>query len=325
MGSATRQIFIISPAWNEADGISKFLEAVEAGTDALLDSPGYGATVVIVDDGSTDGTIEALRAHSWRGSRSLKLQAVSLSRNFGHQAALQAGLEFAYRQSKSGDLFVLMDSDLQHPPELIPSIVKNLEGRIDHVQMLRLDDRSTGFLKRKTSAWFYRIFSFFSGIKIPQGGADFRGFSYRFVKSYLELRERGRFNRGLFCWLGYVTLEVPYEPRAREFGKTKYSLTKMIKFAIRGVTYFSSRPLYLCLFAQVGLSFLICGAYLFFEVSRFMAGHQFQVGWPTLVALVSFWGGSLSFGQLLIGIYMAHIFDEVKGRPIYVIREDFER
>ncbi len=215
----------------------------------------------------------------------------------------------------------MLDSDLQHPPKLIADIVNNLEAGIHHVQMVRKDDPREGWFKRISSGLFYRVFSFLGSVKLPAGGSDFRGFSHRFLEAYLRLPERERFNRGLFTWLGFSTLQIPYEPDARVAGRSKYSPMKMLKLGLTGITYFSSKPLLWTLAAITLFSAILCGSYIVFEVSRYFHGHRYVLGWPTIIFFVCFWGGSLSFGQLLLSVYVSRIFEEVKGRPVYVIEE----
>ncbi|MBI2605829.1 MAG: glycosyltransferase family 2 protein [Deltaproteobacteria bacterium] len=318
-----QSLFLVAPAYNEEESVPRFVDEVDRALKASKLDARYRAELVLVDDGSTDATyarLSALVEARPRGA-ARSMAVLKLSRNFGHQSALHAGLEYAFQKSARGDFFVVLDSDLQHPPRLIAEIVRHLEAGIHHAQMVRKDDPREGWFKRTSSGLFYRVFSFLGSVKLPRGGSDFRGFSHPFLEAYFKLPERERFNRGLFTWLGFSTLQIPYEPGAREAGVSKYSTVKMLKLGLTGITYFSSKPLLWTLAAITMLSVLFCGSYIAFEAVRYFHGHHYVLGWPTIVFFVCFWGGSLSFGQLLLGIYVSRIFEEVKGRPAYVIEE----
>ncbi len=314
-------IYVVAPAYNERDSISAFLDEIDrVKTSSALSCKRL--VVLIVDDGSRDDTSRQVEQSGSRLGH-IEVRLVKLSRNFGHQAAIQAGLAGAFSQAAQGDVFVILDADLQHPPELIPDMISYLERGFHHVQMVREDssDNSSSF-KRWTSQLFYRFFHFFTRMELPQGGADFRAVSYDFLKAYLKMAEVNRFNRGLFHWLGFRTATIPYKPRSRFAGETKYSFSKMFCLAIRGVTLFSNRPLVLThLFLTVS-SLSICVLYLGYEMTKLYRGHQFEPGWLTVVCLVSLWGGLLAFGNLVTSLYLAFIFDEVKKRPIYIVESE---
>ena len=312
------RLVVVAPAYEESAGIESFVGEVARVARAEL--AGYRTTLVVVDDGSRDDTYARLRQAATR-LEDVELLAIRLSRNFGQQAALHAGLETAHERFADAAMFVIMDADLQHPPSLLPRIVQRLAAGVHHVKLVRKGSGAPGFLKRATSALFYRLFSSMSEISVPPGSSDFRGLSPRFVAAYLELSERGRFNRGLFHWLGFAEESVPYDAPDRPYGATKYSFVRMARLALVGLTQFSSKPLLVTLLGTVGFSAIFCTAYLVFELVRWLHGTQFVVGWPTIVFFVSFWGGLLALGQLMIGVYVARIFDEVKARPIYVVEE----
>lgn len=311
-----RRLFLIVPAYNEADGIGSLLAALAATGEA-------GLYAVIVDDGSRDDTFGAVERAATRCS--FPVDALRLSRNFGQQAALHAGLEYAFTHANREDAFLLMDADLQHPPSAIPAIRARLDAGCDHIQMVRADAATVSWTKRFSSRLFYRVFRFFSGLSLPEGAADFRALSFRFVQAYLQLSERGRFNRGLFYWLGFRTEFLPYQCAERAHGQTHYSAGRMLRLGLSSLLQFSSRPLISICAANVAFCFLFCLGYLVYEAIRFHQGVQFVVGWPSLMFLVSFWSASLALSQLLMALYIDRLFHEAKGRPIYVIQETWSK
>jgi dolichol-phosphate mannosyltransferase len=317
------QVHVVSPAFCEEEVIIPFIEEVSKVARA---HPEFGEwSLTIVDDGSVDRTLDAAASRLLEsGNRPLRLRIVALSRNFGHQAAIQAGLEVAFRNSREGDFFVVLDSDLQHPPELIPQILERLSQGADHVQMIRTDTNQTPFLKRMTSSCFYAVFRWMTGLDLKAGSADFRGMSRRFLAAYLTLTERGRFNRGLFQWLGFPTVHVPYVPRDRAAGQSKYTLRRMIKLAATGLLQFSARPLLLLCTAVLALSFSFCLAYAVYILVQIYQGKPLVPGWLSVMFMITFWSGTLALIQFLIALYIDRIFDEVKSRPVYVIREILE-
>jgi dolichol-phosphate mannosyltransferase len=319
---SSRTVFIIGPAYNEESVIGLYLDAVFAQKRELV--PFGRIRIVLVDDGSRDRTSAAIRERQSQLPDGIAVSLLKLSRNFGHQSAIQAGLQHAYDHSRPGDLFLLMDTDLQHPPEWIPKILARLDQGVHHVQMLREEHESIGLGKKLTSRIFYRVFTWLSDMELDPGSSDFRGMSRDCLRAYLSLQEKGRFNRGLFRWIGFSTEKISYQAAARAAGHSKYSTRRMARLAFIGLTYFSSRPLIYGLLTIVGCAFLFCAAYVGLELWRLSQGVEFALGWPSLVFFVTFWGGLLALGQLLLALYVSRIFDEVKGRPIYLIEEIHE-
>lgn len=310
----------MAPAYNELETLPQFVAALRTLCSADGIGGGMRVHVVVVDDGSTDGTYERIQQCACDSTPFFSVAGIGLSRNFGQQAAIQSGLEWAYERSAEGDLFAVMDSDLQHPPELLPSIVDELLAGADHVQMVRREPRNLSWPRRASSAGFYWILRRMSDVALPEGGSDFRGFSRRFLGAYLSLRERGRFNRGLFYWLGFPRKEIAYQARERAGGATKYGWMKMLALATTAMVQFSSKPLILLCSIIVASSFAICAGYLGFEFIRWLGGRQFVLGWPTVIFFISLWSGAIALSQLLLALYVGRIFDEVKGRPVYVVR-----
>jgi len=318
-----RQLFIVAPARNEAASIAAFVLAVSR----TIQDPTLSDSVVelvLVDDGSTDDTLGAIRNLAVTSQTpTFQIVAVELSRNFGHQAAIHAGLTVAFNRARKGADFIVLDSDLEHPPEYIPTIVGLLRSGKDHVQMVRQEHAAsqTPRAKSLTSRLFYHVFRVLTGIPLLAGSADYRGMSHAVVKSFLDMPETDRFNRGLFWWVGFKRAAVPYVVGARIAGETKYSWSHMLYLAMTGITSFSSRPLFLTLGGTVAMAFAFCGAYLAFEAYRlYVLRLPFVAGWPSLLFVITFWGGVISFGQLLLAIYVARVFAETKGRPSFIVR-----
>jgi len=316
------RLTVVAPAFNEGQTLEPFVQLVSASLLKIKKtSPELELTLILIDDGSADNTWSKI-AELREGSHDLPIIGLKFSRNFGHQAAICAGLDYIaqHLHLKDNDTIIVMDSDGQHPPFHIADLVKaRLEG-FHHVQMIRENDIGS-LSKRLISPIFYRLFRYLSGIQMPRGAADFRAFSGVFLKQYLKFNESVRFNRGLFHWLGFKTHSIPYSASPRIAGVTSYTLLRMIKFAFEGITYFSSKPLILSIAATTLIGFLFCGIYGIFEVIRLLLGASFVQGWPTIVFVVTLWGSLLSLGQLLLAFYVARIFDETKQRPIYILEE----
>jgi len=312
-------LFVVAPAFNEAAGIAEFLRALHGDVQpAIADRILY---VIVVDDGSRDQTAEVAVAEAEK--LSLRLDLVRLSRNFGQQSAFHAGLSHAYSLASAADVFLLMDSDLQHPPRLIGPMMAEIGNGFDHVQMIRERDPNLPLLKRASSAGFYRLLNGLSGVRAEQGSSDFRLITYRFLAAYLQYTEVNRFNRAIFLSLGFPTKQLQYRPEQRHAGTTKYSLSKMIRLGFHGIVQFTNAPLILCSLGTFLLSLTACLGYGILELIAVLRGAQFAVGWPTIIFFIFFWGGLLSLNQLISSLYLASVYNEVKNRPIFIIESIF--
>ena len=214
---------------------------------------------------------------------------------------------------------MIMDSDFQHPPQLITQMLTEIENGFDHVQMLRDDDLTLPVVKRTTSAVLYKLFRALSGTEIVPGSSDFRLFTRRYLDAYLSYSEVNRFNRAIFVSLGFRTQKLSYRPSQRRAGATKYSLWKMVKLGFQGIVQFTNAPLILCSLATFILSVLVCMLYGIVELTKLIQGVEFAVGWPTMIFFVFFWGGLLSFNQFVNSLYVASIHNEVKRRPVFIV------
>jgi glycosyltransferase involved in cell wall biosynthesis len=300
---------IIIPLYNEEEA----LPTLHKQLCVVIDQLPYDFKLWYVNDGSTDGTQKIVDGFSELDNRVVGLE---LSRNFGHQAALTAGLDHA-----NGEFVITMDGDGQHPPELIPEMIKLAETGYDVVIAQRLASDTTSF-KNFTSRLFYRLINIIGDTNILAGAADFRLLKKPVVDSLRTMREYHRLLRGMVAWMGYHPVILPYKQPARLGGKTKYSLRKMLRLAAHATFSFSLIPLYLGI--SVGVIFLLLAlAEVIYVLSFWVTGEQASLapGWSSLMFVLLFVGGSLMITLGFIGVYIGYIFQEVKGRPIYIIKE----
>jgi len=301
---------IVVPVYNESDGINAFYDRAKAVVDSL---DGLDYELVFVDDGSRDDSCERLRAIAGADPN---VRVVKFSRNFGHQTAITAGVDTA-----RGDAVVVIDADLQDPPEVIRDFVAKWREGYDVVYGVREKRDGESRMKLLTAAAFYRILKMIIKIDIPVDVGDFRLMSRRMVDSLKQLRERDRFVRGLVSWVGYKQIGVEYRRDARYAGETKYPYRKMMKFALDGITSFSSVPLK----AATWLGYAASLAAFLYTVSVFVqwaAGITVQ-GWATIMVGVLFIGGVQLICLGIMGEYVGRIFNEMKQRPMYIIEEEF--
>lgn len=303
-----RRLDVICPVFREELGIERFDTELWGVLDSL---EGYECHVMyVLDPYPGDGTQVQLATIC---SRNPHASALVLSRRFGHQAALLAGLAHA-----PGDVVVMMDSDLQHPPETIRDLVAAFEGGADIVQAVRIDAPSTSWLKRKTSHAFYALMSRLASIDMRGGSADFRLFSRRVVDVFDSLPERNPFIRGLTSWVGFNVAHVEFTCRDREVGESKYTLRSLVEFALTGITSFSKVPLRAAAVTGLAMSFFSLVYAGIAIVSYFLAAYV-PPGWASTTAVVSFVGGTQLLFLGLIAEYVGQIFDEVKARPRYLV------
>jgi glycosyltransferase involved in cell wall biosynthesis len=306
--SRKRLVSLVVPCFNEEATVDRFWAALEpvlsgGGTDQF--------EVLFVDDGSTDATFDRLAQIAHRDDR---VAVYSLARNFGHQVALSAGLDRA-----RGDVLLLMDCDLQHPPELIPEFLARLDGGYDIVLGVRRTTREVGLLKRASSRAFYALFNALSDVKLSAGAADFVCMSRVVYRQLRRMRERHRFLRAMVSWLGFRRTVIEYVAPARVAGQSKYTLAKMMRLALDGVFAFSTRPLRFATRAGVMISALGL-VYLGYIAFMSLATHATVPGWPSVIGTVILLGGFQISVTGLIGEYVARTFEETKQRPLYVVR-----
>lgn len=306
---------IVVPVFNEGPGCARF----HAGLKAVTRLAPYRFRYIYVNDGSTDNTSEVLLGLSREDNDILVLE---LSRNFGHQAALTAGLDAA-----DAEAIIMMDGDGQHPPVLIPEMLKLYEAGFDVVQMQRVDSPgSISSFKKITSLAFYRVLSQLGEIDIGMGVADFRLISRDVLQALRQLREHHRFLRGMVPWLGFRRAVVPFEPPPRLSGSTKYSLKKMLRLAGDGLFSFSLFPLRIGIFLGVVFLLLGCGEVLY-VLGFFLVGRARELvpGWSSIIFMLTVSSGVIMVLLGFIGIYVRMIFQQVKSRPIYVVKPNSAR
>lgn len=302
-----KRIAVIIPSCNEEANIPVITAALQKVFAGLP----YAWCIVFVDDGSTDGTLNAIKnlAAQYPG-----IFYVSLARNFGHQNALKAGLDMV-----DADAVIMMDGDLQHPPELIPAFIKEWEAGYDIVYTIRKDHKEMPLMKRKTSNMFYNLINNLSDIELEPGTADFRLMDKKVVEVFRAFKEADLFMRGLVKWMGYKQLGIEYDPAERTRGKSKYTLKKMIRFALQGITSFSTRPLYIA--AYLGFIFsLLSLLYVPYIVYSYFFGHAIS-GWASMIATIAFFGGLQLMILGIIGMYIGKLFVQSKQRPHYLVKE----
>jgi len=307
--STLTRVDVIVPVYDEEQAVLAFHNQL----CQVLDTLSFVFTIYYIDDGSTDHTVEHLQDIARQDPR---VQVVELSRNFGHQAALTAGLDLA-----QGDLVITMDGDGQHPPALIPQMLALAQAGYEIVLTQRVDEAGVSGFKRWTSDQFYRLINRIGDTHILPGSADFRLMAQPVVAALRNMHEYHRFLRGMVAWSGYRSVILPFTPPARLGGRSKYSLRKMLRLGMDAVFSFSLVPLYIAL--SVGVLFLCMAlAEVIYVLSFWVSGHTERLapGWSSLMFMLLLVGGALMVFLGFLGIYIGYIFQEVKRRPIYLVR-----
>jgi dolichol-phosphate mannosyltransferase len=268
---------------------------------------------IYVDDGSSDGTMDMLRKISASDRR---VTVLELSRNFGHQAALTAGLD-----ASTGDIVVSLDGDGQHPAAVIPQMIKLVMEGFDIVQGQRAEASDPSLFKNITSSIFYRLINVVSGTMVLPGAADFRAMSRQAVDGLKSMPEYHRFLRGMVSWMGYKVVILPFQETTRIAGRSKYSLGKMIRLASDAVFSFSLTPLYIGLSAGL-LFFILAGVQIVYVSNLWLTGQFDRIvpGWSSLMAIILIASGTIMILLGFIGVYIGYIFQEVKRRPVYLVK-----
>ncbi len=305
MERTLRLLSVVAPMYEE----EALVDAFHARVCAALD--GLPFELVLVDDGSRDRTPQLLADLAARDER---VRVVYLSRNFGHQTAITAGLDHA-----RGDAVVMIDADLQDPPELIPEMIEHWRRGVDVVYAVRKRREGETRFKLMTARWFYKLFSTLGDVALEPDSGDFRLLDRAPLEALLSMRERNRFLRGMTVWIGYTQTAVPYERDARHAGETKYTLRRMVTFSLDAISSFSHRPLQLA--TLVGF---FCAALAFVLIPIIVGlriAGSYLPGFGTITIAVLLLGGIQLMAIGLIGEYVGRIYDEVKRRPLYLVRE----
>lgn len=307
-----KKISIVVPVYNEQDNLKEFHKRITA----IMNDTGYDYNLVFVDDGSKDSSAFILKQLVEENNH---VEAYLLSRNYGHQMALTCGLDNA-----DGDAVITMDGDLQHPPELLPELIRLWEEGSEIVMTKRLATEDAGFLKNITSSCYYKLINIMSKVEITPGGSDFRLMDKKAVEAFRLYRERARFIRGMVSTLGFNVSVVEFVAPPRFAGHSKFNLHKMLHFALDGITAFSNLPLRWAFY--LGLFFGLC--------SLLLLGHVFYVkfisddavpGWATTTVSILFLGGIQLVGIGILGEYIGRIFEEIKHRPLYLVSKHLKK
>lgn len=302
------EISVVVPIYREAESVEPLCRRLVA----VMERVAHSFEVLFVDDGSGDDTLQAIRAQNARDPR---IKAVSFSRNFGKEIAIAAGLDHA-----RGQAVVIMDADLQHPPETIPDFVAKWREGYVMVYGQRTDRSGESRTKRGFTHAFYRLFARFGETELPEGAGDFRLIDRKGVEVLRSLGERARFSKGLYAWIGFPSVGVPFVVEDRQFGATKWSFRKLFRFAFDGITSFSTVPLRVWTYLGGVISLLSIGAAIYFAIRTFLFGSDVP-GYPSLIVSLMFFSGIQLMSLGMIGEYVGRIFAEVKRRPLYVVAE----
>ncbi len=299
---------VVMPVFNEAGSLREMYQQLRHVLDGAVES----YELVFVDDGSRDGSLDTLLQLREADQR---VKIVELSRNFGHQAALSAGIEAA-----EGEAIITMDADLQHPPELIPELLDVWrQGGADIVSTSRRSTPDVSLWKKTTSRFFYGVMNALSDVEVRPGAADFRLIDRRAADVLTRLGEKAVFLRGLTSWIGFRQTFVEYDAAPRFAGESKFSSVKMMRFAVDGITSFSSIPLYASIYIGFAVS-LAAFVYGLFAVYARLFTRSTIEGWTSVIAVLLFLGGMHMILSGIQGAYIARIYNEVKQRPRYVVR-----
>ena len=300
---------VVCPMHNEAECLNAFFIRLLAALKELKIS----FEIVCINDGSDDSTLQGL--YGWRALDS-RIRVIDLSRNFGKEAALTCGIDYA-----TGEAVVPIDADLQDPPELIGEMVKVWRQGFDVVLAQRIDRATDGFLKRKTATWFYRLHNAISDFPLPSNVGDFRLMDRKVISALAKLPERRRFMKGLFAWVGFRQATIPYRRERRNAGQTKFSGWRLWNFAIEGITSFSTAPLRIWTYLGSTIALIAFSYGLLLSASVLLFGRDMP-GYASLMTVILFLGGVQLIGLGILGEYLGRLYGEAKGRPVYLIREE---
>lgn len=306
-----KQISLIVPCFNEQDSIRFFVEKVE---EIFLQLPNYSYEIVFINDGSKDRTKEVILDLS---NINKKIKLVDLARNFGKEIALAAGLDYC-----SGNAVIPMDVDMQDPPEVIIDFINKWEEGYDVVYGIREERVGDTFLKKLTAFLFYRVINLLSDTKIPKDTGDFRLMDKKVVEVLKQMKERHRFMKGIFAWVGFNQIGIPYVRKPRVSGQSKFNFIKLSALALEGITSFSVRPLKLASFFGFFTSVVafVYGSYI---IIRSLINGSDVPGYPSLIVIILFLGGIQLISIGLLGEYIGRIYNETKERPLYIVNQAY--
>ena len=301
-------ISIVTPVYNEEDNVVFFHEEITK----VMKTTGMDYELIYVNDGSKDRTDELIRELAEKDPH---VRAITFARNFGHQTAITCGMDFA-----RGDAVITMVGDMQHPPELIPLLLEKWKDGYDIIQTIRTSTEDSGFIKKITSAGYYKVINSISKTPVTPGGSDFRLMNRKSLDVFLRFREHARFIRGIVGGLGFKQTTIKFEAPARHAGVSKFSMNKMLHFAMDGILTNSTTPLRAAFYAGAVSGFI--GILLILHVLySYLVGNTVP-GWATMTILIAFFGSANLVGLGIIGEYIGRIYEESKNRPLYWISGD---
>jgi glycosyltransferase involved in cell wall biosynthesis len=306
---ARELITVVIPVLNEAANLNGLIERLSP----ILDGLGARWEVLFIDDGSSDETLGVLKALNLRD---LRITAISLSRNFGKEIAIAAGLRYA-----RGDAAILMDADLQHPPEVLAQFIDRWREGYQVVYGQRVDRAADGPLRRAFSRAYYRMFNALARTDIPDGAGDFRLLDRCAIDAMNRIGETSRFNKGLFSWIGFRTIGVPYATAPRTSGTSKWSYRRLTRFALDGLTSFSTLPLRVWSLLGLAISLTAFAYSIIVLVQTLVLGVDVP-GYPSLIISVMFFAGVQMISLGVIGEYLGRVYEEVKARPLFIVAEE---
>ncbi|TWH48278.1 glycosyltransferase family 2 protein [Sporomusa sp. KB1] len=309
MGVINTLISIVVPVYNEQENIDNFYSEVVKHMEQLA----YCFEIIFVDDGSSDATPLILERLATGDKR---VRALIMARNFGHQVALTCGLDHA-----QGDAIITMDGDMQHPPEMVPLLISKWEEGFQVVQTVRINTEGVSWFKNFTSGMFYKLMNALSNVQVAEGGSDFRLLDKQVVDSFRRFRERARFIRGMISAIGYRQTNIEFIAPKRFAGQSKFSLKKMLHFALDGITAYSKTPLRFAFYIGILLGSVSIGLTLHVLYIKIFTTEAVP-GWATITASILLLGGLQLAGIGIIGEYVGRIFEEVKQRPLYWLRAE---
>ena len=302
-------ISIIVPCFNEEEVIPETFKRLH---DFSISLKNYSVEIIFIDDGSDDLTYLFLKKFA---DQCNFVKIIFLARNFGHQIAVTAGIDYA-----SGDALIIIDADLQDPPEVMHEMIMRWEDGYDVVYGKRIDRKGESYFKKFTAKGFYRILNFLSDIYIPLDTGDFRLISKEIAKNLRKMPEKDRFLRGMISWVGFKQIELPYHRAKRYAGKSKYPLRKMLNFALNGILSFSTKPLQISI--AIGLiSAFIALLVIVYALSLRIYTNTWVEGWTAIIVAVLFLGGVQLLSIGILGSYIGRIYNESKNRPLYFVKE----
>lgn len=306
--SSKPAISIVAPVWNEADSLPEFLVRISE----VMGKSKLSWELIVVDDGSTDSSTQILLKQA---EKEKHIRPILFARNFGHQIAVTAGLDYS-----RGDAVVILDADLQDPPEVIPELIAKWKEGYEVVYAVRKERKGESFFKRITAKFFYRLINRITAIDIPMDTGDFRLMDRSVVDVLNQMREHHRFLRGMSAWVGFKQIGVPYERAARFAGQTHYTLRNMLRLASTAITGFSFFPLQVATylgFASAGVATIAIPV----VIALRLAGNQAFFGQATTLIAVLFFGGVQLISLGILGEYIGRLYDEARGRPLYIVRQ----